>query len=95
MHNSKNPGADISALEAWKVTTGSNKGPLIAVIDSGADYRHPDLAANIAVNSGEIPGDGLDNDGNGVADDVYGYNAFEGHGDPMAAWNSTAPTKTA
>ena len=83
LHNSKNPGADISALEAWKVTTGSNKGPLIAVIDSGADYRHPDLAANIAVNSGEIPGDGLDNDGNGVADDVYGYNAFEGHGDPM------------
>jgi subtilisin family serine protease len=81
--NKTNPGADISAVAAWQMTTGSNNGPLIAVIDSGADYTHPDLAANIAVNTSEIPGDGLDNDGNGVVDDVYGFNAFENHGDPM------------
>ena len=83
LKNTKTPGADISALQAWEVSTGSKEGPLIAVIDSGADYRHPDLAANIAVNSAEIPGDGKDNDGNGVIDDVFGYNAFEDHGDPM------------
>ena len=83
LRNTTTPGADISALQAWEVSTGSPKWPLIAVIDSGADYRHPDLAANIAVNAAEVPGDGKDNDGNGVADDVFGYNAFEDHGDPM------------
>lgn len=83
LENRANPGADISALQAWEVSTGSKEGPLIAVIDSGADYRHPDLAANIAINSAETPGDGKDNDGNGVIDDVFGYNAFEDHGDPM------------
>lgn len=83
LNNSENPEADIDALEAWKVTTGSRSGPLIAVIDSGADYNHPDLQANIAVNEGEIPNDGIDNDGNGVVDDYYGFNAFEVTGDPM------------
>lgn len=83
LHNTQNQGADISALEAWKVTTGSPNGPMIAVLDSGADYTHPDLQANIALNPGEIPGDGVDNDGNGVVDDVFGFNAFENHGDPM------------
>ncbi|MCA9791242.1 MAG: hypothetical protein KC910_05585, partial [Candidatus Eremiobacteraeota bacterium] len=49
-------GADIHALDAWKVTTGDRtNGPLIAVIDTGADYNHPDLAANIWTNPGEIP----------------------------------------
>lgn len=83
LHNTEHPGADISAGEAWKISTGQANGPLIAVIDSGADYRHPDLASNIAQNPDEIPGDGIDNDGNGVIDDVFGYNAFEGHGDPL------------
>ena len=75
-------GADVNIAEAWKVSTGS-KGPLISVIDSGIDYNHPDLAANMWVNPGEIPGDGIDNDGNGVVDDVHGYNAFADNGDPM------------
>lgn len=83
LHNEENPGADISALEAWKVSTGSTESPLIAVIDSGADYNHPDLATNIARNPGEIPGDGIDNDGNGVIDDVFGYNAIDDNGDPL------------
>jgi subtilisin family serine protease len=78
-------GADIKALDAWKVTTGDNSanGPLIAVIDTGIDYNHPDLKANMWVNSGEVAGDGIDNDGNGVIDDVYGYNAQANTGNPM------------
>lgn len=83
LSNKTDPEADIDALKAWQITTGSKSGPLIAVIDSGADYNHPDLRANIAVNSGEIPDDGIDNDGNGVVDDYYGFNAFENTGDPM------------
>ena len=78
-------GADIHALDAWKVTTGdgSANGPLIAVIDTGIDYNHPDLKANIWVNPGEIAGDGIDNDGNGVVDDVNGYNAYANNGNPL------------
>lgn len=76
-------GADISALDAWNISVGSKNGPLIAVIDTGIDYKHPDLAANMWINPGEIPGDGIDNDGNGVVDDVHGYNAFADNGDPM------------
>lgn len=82
LDNKDNPGADISAREAWQVTTGSRQGPLIAILDSGADYNHPDLKANIAVNTAE-KADGRDTDGNGVVDDIFGFNAFEGHGDPM------------
>ncbi|MGI5844524.1 MAG: S8 family peptidase [Candidatus Xenobium sp.] len=77
------PDADIDAPEAWAVTTGNPNGPLIAVIDTGVDYNHPDLVNNIWTNPGEIPGDGIDNDGNGVIDDVHGYNAYAQTGDPM------------
>lgn len=78
-------GADVNAKEAWKVSKGdrSDNGPLIAVIDTGIDYSHPDLHANMWVNPGEIPGDGIDNDGNGVVDDIHGYNAYADNGDPM------------
>lgn len=78
-------GADVSALDAWKITTGdgSANGPLIAVIDTGIDYNHPDLKANMWTNPGEIPGDGIDNDGNGVVDDVHGYYPAANSGDPM------------
>lgn len=78
--------ADIDAPEAWAVHTGRNQAegaPIIALIDSGIDYNHPDLAANIWTNPGEIPGDGIDNDGNGIIDDVHGYNAIGENGDPM------------
>lgn len=80
------PDADIDAPEAWNITTGKNQaqgGPLIAVIDTGADYNHKDLKDNIWVNQGEIAGDGADNDGNGVVDDVYGFNAANDSGNPM------------
>ncbi|MEW6282881.1 MAG: S8 family peptidase, partial [Candidatus Eremiobacterota bacterium] len=77
-------GADINAPEAWTVSTGKRDGgPLIAVVDTGADYNHPDLKNNIWTNPGEIPGNGIDDDGNGVVDDVHGYNAYANTGDPM------------
>lgn len=82
LRNHEKPGADISAPEAWKIHTGSD-GPLIAVIDSGIDYNHPDLRENIARNPDEIPGDGIDNDKNGVVDDYFGYNAVDDNGDPL------------
>ncbi len=75
--------ADIDAPEAWAISTGSRSGPVIAVIDTGVDYNHPDLKNNIWTNSKEIPGDGIDNDGNGVIDDVHGYNAITNSGNPM------------
>jgi subtilisin family serine protease len=77
-------GADSSIVEAWKITKGdrSENGPLIAIIDSGADMDHPDLVGNFWTNPGEIAGDGIDNDGNGVIDDVHGYDAGDDDGSP-------------
>jgi len=74
--------ADVDAPEAWNYFTGS-KNITIAVIDTGVDYNHPDLAANIWVNPNEIAGNGIDDDGNGYIDDVHGYDFCNNDSDPM------------
>ena len=58
--------------QAWAVEKG-NRSVVIAIIDSGIDYRHEDLAPKAWINPGEIPENGLDDDGNGYTDDVYGW----------------------
>jgi subtilisin family serine protease len=72
--------ADIKATEAWSVTTG-NPDLIVAVTDTGVDINHPDLAPNVYTNTQEIPGNGRDDDNNGYADDVHGYNVADSNGD--------------
>jgi large repetitive protein len=74
--------ADVDSPAAWSLHTGT-KTVKIGVIDSGVDYNHPDLAANIWVNTGEIASNGVDDDGNGRIDDVRGWDFINGDNDPM------------
>jgi thermitase len=62
----------IQAPQAWDVTQGS-PAVAIAIVDTGIDLNHPDLAGKLWVNPGEIPGNGIDDDGNGKVDDVNGW----------------------
>ena len=75
-------GADIKATLAWDQFTG-DPNIKIGVIDTGVDYNHPDLAANVWTNPGEIPGNSVDDDGNGYVDDVHGYDVVNNDGDPF------------
>ena len=72
-------GIDINVLPAWELydaSTGPHRPVIVAVIDTGVDITHPELKDAIWANEDEIPGDGIDNDGNGYVDDVNGWNFF-------------------
>ena len=75
-------GADIHFLDAWGLAKSNMPEVVVAVLDTGIDQSHPDLAANLWTNPGEIAGDGLDNDGNGEIDDVHGYDFVGNVGNP-------------
>lgn len=72
----------ISAPAAWDLTTGSST-VVVADIDTGLRYTHEDIAANVWTNPGEINGNGVDDDGNGFADDYYGYDFRFNDADPL------------
>lgn len=76
-------GADINVADAWRLTAG-DPSIIVAVVDEGVAYDHPDLAANMWHNPKETA-DGKDDDGNGYVDDIYGYNFARSTGD--ISWN--------
>ena len=77
--------SDIDADLAWDISRGgvTAKGDtiVVAIIDDGLDYNHPDIAANTWINYNEIPENGIDDDSNGYVDDVYGWNAYSENGE--------------
>ena len=75
------PDADISAIEAWEIETGSSN-VIIAVIDSGVAYDHPDLINNVWTNHHEIMENGLDDDLNGYVDDIHGWDFVNDNNNP-------------
>lgn len=77
------PGADIQLFDAWEIESGSDE-VIVAVIDGGVDYTHADLAGAMWTNNAELNGTaGVDDDGNGYVDDIYGY----GFGDQTGDYN--------
>jgi subtilisin family serine protease len=70
----------MGAASAWARVTGGNV--TVAVVDTGVDLTHRDLAPNLWTNPGEVPGNGIDDDGDGIVDDVHGADFANGDGDP-------------
>ena len=67
-------GADINVFDVWANLTCGDPDIIVAVVDEGVKYTHPDLKDNMWVNKNEIPDNGIDDDGNGYVDDIYGLN---------------------
>lgn len=74
--------ADIKAPEAWAINTGSPT-MVIAVLDTGLNYNHPDVATKMWKNTDEVAGNGIDDDGNGLVDDWRGWDFANNDNDPM------------
>jgi subtilisin family serine protease len=72
----------IHAAQAWEQTTGSTN-IVVVTLDTGIDFNHPDLAANVWTNPGEVAGNGVDDDGDGYVDDVHGLNVLTHTGDVL------------
>ncbi len=64
----------LNVPEAWDVVRGEQGNVIIAIVDGGTDWRHPDLMPNVWTNPLEVDNDGIDNDGNGFVDDLHGWN---------------------
>lgn len=74
--------ADIDAAEAWSTENSSNQEIIVAVIDTGARLSHEDITSNIWTNTGEIAGNGIDDDNNGYIDDVHGWDFKDNDNNP-------------
>lgn len=72
----------IEVEQAWDIQKG-DKNVVIAIVDTGIDWKHPDLANKIWVNNEETDGNGIDDDGNGYVDDVRGWDTADEDNDPM------------
>ena len=83
---------------AWDVVKGEDGNVVIAIVDGGTDWRHPDLRDNVWVNADEIPDNGIDDDNNGYVDDVHGWNFSNESGDPTGepgTWRALRGTAVA
>ncbi len=72
-------GIDMNIIPAWEKYSAKTekRQVVVALIDTGVDITHSELSGSIWINQDEIPGDGIDNDGNGYIDDVYGWNFYD------------------
>lgn len=77
-HQAGKSGADINVMPLWAKGITGSKDIIVAVIDTGIEWTHPDLKDNLYTNQAEVAGNGKDDDGNGFVDDVHGYN-FSDH----------------